>query len=267
MARVADIIERARDTLVEKTPTRYTTPRLLRMLSEGQSKLARELLCVRESGTIELCSGYHTYKLDITNIIAEGGVPIRISAIRNHEDKRCQFMTTQIMEPQVSKTWRTDISDDITHIVYNKQKPLIFRVYPIPTTSEMPDGETLNSTDEPFADAATICQPIVIPSNFDITLETTPRKLLIEFFHTPPPITTVSDTNLLVPDYCDTALKHYIVGMCLRDDLDAQNRSFGIEELKLFDVEYTAAKEVADDDSVSQKEEHYAEVKYNAQIE
>ena len=265
MARVADILERARDTLAEATPKRWKTERLLRALSEGQKKIAQELLPVRESCTIQLCSGYHTYKLDVTNIISEGGTPIAISAIWNHADDMCDFFITSLME-EVDEDWRTKVGDDVTHIIYNKQKPLIFRVYPTPNTTEMPTGETLNTTNEPFADAATICEAIATPSNFDITLETAPRKLLIEFFHTPPPITTVADTNLLVPDYCDIALKHYVVGMTLRDDLDAQNRSFGVEELKLFDSQYLVVQAITEANSTDQTEKHYAGVDYNAQI-
>lgn len=266
MPRVDEIIKRARDTLAEKTPNRWKTDRLLRALSEGQKKIAQETLCIRESCTIQLCSGYHTYKLDTTNVVTEGGIAVAISAVRNHKDDTCRFVTTSIMN-ELASDWRTKNSDDITHIIYNKQKPLIFRVYPTPLTAEVTEvGASLNITDEPFAKAATICEVIAIPSNFDIITEKAPIKMLVEFFHTPPAITTIEDTNLLIPEYFDIALKHYITGMVLRDDLDKQNRSFGIEELQLFNAQYEFAKSLIDRDFVDQKEEHYAPVGYNAEI-
>jgi hypothetical protein len=266
MGRVSDIIERARDTLAEKTPKRWPTARLLRALSEAQKKIAQEILCVREQGTIELCSGYHTYKLDATNIVAEGGRPIAISAIINHAGQNARFVTTNVITEE-NEDWRTEIGNDVTHIIYNKQKPSVFRVYPIPTTSEITEtGATFNTTNEPIADAAIICQPISTESNFDITAELTPIKLQIEFFHIPPPITTVADTNLLIPEEFDIALKHYVVGMTLRDDLDAQNRAFGVEELQLFQSQFDFAKDLTDKNFTDQKEEHYASVGYNAEI-
>lgn len=267
MARVNDILTRARDTLAEKTPKRWKTDRLLRALSEGQKKIAQETLCVRESCTIQLCDNYHTYKLDTTNVVAEGGEAIAISAVRNHADKACRFVSTTIIA-EINADWRQETSDDITHIVYDKQKPLVFRVYPKPVASKLTEtGATLNVANEPFADAATICEAIATPSNFDITTELTPIKMLVEFYHVPPPIVTVADTNLLIPSYYDTALKHYVVGVTLRDDLDSQNRQYGAEELQFFADQYGFAKVLAEADNVDQGDEHYAPVGYNAKIE
>lgn len=266
MARVENILIRARDTLAEKTPKRWTTPRLLRALSEGQKKIAQETLCIRESCTIQLCNEYHTYLLDTTNVVAAGGKAIAISAVRNHKDDSCRFVITSVMK-EIAKDWRTKKSDDVTYVIYNKQKPLQFRVYPTPETSEISEtGASFNITEEPFADAATICEAIVTPSNFDITQEKTPIKMLVEFFHVPPPIITVADTNLLIPEEFDIALKHYTIGMVLRDDMDKQNRSFGKEELGLFDTQYKFAQSLTTRNFVDQKEEHYASVGYNAVI-
>ena len=266
MARVNDIITRARDTLAEATPKRWKTDKLLRTLSEAQKKLAQELLCVRETCTIQLCDGYHTYQLDTTNVITIGGKAVRISGVINHAGDNVRFVETSIMK-DIDTNWRTKTGIDVEYIVYNKKKPLQFRVYPIPTAAELTEvGASFNTVDEPIADAATICEAITTVSNFDITTELAPIKLELEFFHVPPPVVTIADTNLLVPEEFDIAIKHYIVGMLLRDDLDAQNRALGLEELKMFDMQFDAAQKLTDDDFVEQKEEHYAAVSYNAQI-
>lgn len=264
MTRVSDIIKNARDSLAEQTPKRWSSERLLRALTEGQTKIAQELLSITEKGTIDMCAGHHTYKLDTTNILT-GGRAVAISAIRNHADKACRFVTTTIMD-EIDADWRTAIGADITHIIYNKQKPLIFRVYPIPTTSKLKLPDVFNTTDNPITAAATVCRPIATLSNFNIAAEIAPIKMLVEFYHVPPPIIDFTDTNLLIPNVFDIALKHYVVGITIRDDMDKQNRSFGIEELRLFDSQYQAANDLLKDNFVDQKEEHYASVKYNAEI-
>ena len=265
MARVADILTKARDTLSEHTPKRWKTPQLLRTLTEAQKKISQELMCVRAECTIELCHAMHTYKLDIENVLS-GGRALAPSKIVNHAGHEVRFVTQTLIE-EMDKSWRTCVGNDITHIIYDKKNPLTFRVYPEPNSTKISEvGASFNTLVDSIDNAATICAPIATPSSFDITLEKAPIKILVYFYHIPPDITTVADTNLLIPEEFDIALKHYVVGMTLRNDLDAQNRSYGIEELKLFDTQYQFAKTFTDDDFVDQKDENYAPVKYNAVI-
>lgn len=262
MGRVLDIVTRARDTLADYTPKKWKNDRLLRVFSEGQKKIARETFSLRYTGTIQLCSGYHTYKLDSTLIEPLGGLPLALFRIVNHAGKDCKFITAQKIA-EINADWRTETGNDITHIIYDHKKPLQFRVYPIPLTADITtSGESFNTTEEPFADAATISEAITIESNFDITLEVAPIMMQVEFYHTPPDITLIEDTNLLVSEHFDLALKHYITGMLLRDDTDAQNRSFGIEELKLFNEQFMIAKALSEADFTDLRTQHYAGVGY-----
>lgn len=266
MARVDDIITGARDTLAEKTPKRWKNDRLLRALSKGQRKIARELLCIRESCTIQLCDGHHTYKLDATNVLSPTGRPIALYSAINHAGKQARFVTENIIEDE-DPDWRTRTGDDVTHIIYDKQNPLFFRVYPTPDSTELSEtGTSFNTTDNPLTDAATICEAISSPSDFDITAELAPVKIHLHFYHTPPNVVTIADTNLLIPEEFDDALRHYITGNVLRDDLDAQNRQFGMEELQFFANEFEFAAQFTSDDFIDQTDEHHAGVRYNAVI-
>lgn len=267
MARVADILTSVRDTLSEKTPARWKTDQLLRILTEGQKKIAQELQCIRAECTIQLCHAQHTYKLDVTNVLTVGTALTPSKAI-NHAGGEIRFVSQTIMQ-EIDSEWRTRIGEDITHLVYDKKNPLVFRLYPTPTTSEISEtGSTFNTTENSIDDAATICEAITTTasSSFDITLEKTPIKIQMYFYQIPPAIITVADTNLLLPLEFDIALKHYVVGMTLRNDLDAQNRSFGIEELQLFETQYQYAMNLTKNNFVDQSDEHYAPVDYNAQI-
>lgn len=55
--------------------------------------------------------------------------------------------------------------------------------------------------------------------------------------------TTVSKTSdsLGIPQVFDKAIKHFVVGSALRDDIDTQSRSTGSEELSLYAVELREA--------------------------
>jgi len=264
MSRVGDIIARARDTLSDSDETRHDTARLLRALSEGQSKIAKHSLSIRYKCTVELCHLHHTYKIDSSAVEANGGTPIAIYGVRNHAGKPCRFVTEDYMDRKYPN-WVTAVGADITHIVYNKQQPRLFRVYPTPDSAELDTGATLNTVDNPITDSATLVQPIGVASNFDITKELTPIKLLVDFYLNPPAITTLLDDNLLVPDHYDEALKHYLCAIVLRDDKDSQNRAFGSEEYKFFESAYKVANAMTERDYTEQHES-YTAVNYNAEL-
>lgn len=57
--------------------------------------------------------------------------------------------------------------------------------------------------------------------------------LTVYYLKKPAEVNSIGDV-LEIDSVTDVALKHYVVGMCLRDDKDAQNRSMGNEELQLF---------------------------------
>ena len=262
MGRVLDIINDARDTLADKSSQKFSNSRLLRLLSECQIKIARETLCLRYQGTIQLCDKYHTYKLDPTLIEPLGGTPLALHNVVNHAGKDCKFVTNKTIA-RIDETWRTKIGSDVTHIVYDHRKPLEFRVYPIPDATELTDSaESFNTSNEPLTDAATISEAISVRSNFDITAEKSPIKIMVEFYHITPKITTVQDTNLLIPEHFDIAMKYYVVGMALRDDKDSQNRSFGLEELKFYQEQFQIAKAISESGYVDNRSQTYAAVDY-----
>jgi hypothetical protein len=84
--------------------------------------------------------------------------------------------------------------------------------------------------------------------------------LTVYYLKKPIGIDSIGD-KLEIDSIADIALKHYIVGMCLRDDKDAQNRSMGNEELQLF---ANALKELTTDgeqDHMAQNTQY--EIPYN----
>lgn len=69
----------------------------------------------------------------------------------------------------------------------------------------------------------------------------------IYYLQKPQKITSVND-QLEVADIWDQALKHYVAGRALLDDIDAQNRQVGSAELELYMRELALAKKQSSED-------------------
>lgn len=66
------------------------------------------------------------------------------------------------------------------------------------------------------------------------------NELTVYYIKKPSTITTITDT-LDIDDIFDSAIKYYVTGKALRDDMDTQNRTVGNEELKFYDRELKEA--------------------------
>lgn len=80
-------------------------------------------------------------------------------------------------------------------------------------------------------------ESIVIDSDYGITTgmsdQENPPEVTIYYIRKPAEI-SYEGSELEVDETWDQALKHYVTGMALRDDIDAQNRQMGTEELQLY---------------------------------
>lgn len=65
-------------------------------------------------------------------------------------------------------------------------------------------------------------------------------SLTVYYLKKPTSITSLGD-DIEIDDSFDSALKYYVVGKALRDDMDTQNRTVGNEELQFYDRELRQA--------------------------
>lgn len=93
----------------------------------------------------------------------------------------------------------------------------------------------------------------------EITEQATPPQIKIYYVYKPSEITSLTD-SLEVNDNWDQALKHYVAGRALRDDIDAQNRQMGGEELQLYMKELTEAARQSSEDFTRKT---YVQTTYN----
>lgn len=73
------------------------------------------------------------------------------------------------------------------------------------------------------------------------SLETKDNVMDIYYLRKPKPITSLQ-SEIDIDESLDKALKYYITAMAFRDNIDAQNRAMGLEELKLYERELEQAK-------------------------
>ncbi len=78
-----------------------------------------------------------------------------------------------------------------------------------------------------------------------VNISETFDSMNVYYLRKPTDITSVDDT-LDIDDCFDSAMKYYVTGKALRDDMDTQNRTVGNEELTFYDREL---KEAISDDS------------------
>ena len=102
---------------------------------------------------------------------------------------------------------------------------------------------TFNQDDGFVVDIRDENQEVHTDSDYGLIVGYTESDSFIEVFYIrrPKPLTS-KDDELEIDDVYAKAIKHYVVGMCFREDLDVQNRSIGNEELQLYEQAVQQAK-------------------------
>lgn len=245
MARVEDILTRVRDTIGDLDKTRWSDSSLIRRLNEGQYDIGKKAELFKATTAIQLVKGQFNYTMP------EDFIRLK-DAMFAYEP--LDVIPAHQMIRRYGKDWRLHTTTDrITALVTDRQDKRQVRVYPRPFIDNLYDNyvfdpDTYGVTDtltEYTFDAAygtvgSIYDTELIDLNigqFGIIVEALEGKfLVIEYVRRPFKVTLI-DEDPEVPDAFDTALVKYICGTALRDDIDAQNRAMGNEELILYQNE------------------------------
>jgi len=204
----SDIIIRARDTLADPTGDRWSDQRLLRLLDEAQSTICSKSKCLRASVDIVAHSGQSSYTM-----------PLDMSLVTRvkYNDKPLLVTSREYLDFEIGSMW-TKLVGVPEYAIFDKNDKGTILLAPIPT--------------------------FTVPQTFDIA---TANLITVFYIRKPKPIVALTDTLDLDEDY-KIMLAKYVSGIALRDDMDAQNRAFGNEELAIFNswlasVEVDAAKD------------------------
>lgn len=250
MSRIANILIRARDTLSDPNGDRWSTDRLLRLIDDAQKDICRRAKLLRTKTTLPIQNNTHTYKLpDDTLLLDRVLLDGSLIPLKSHRDL-----------DRFTHDWEND-EGTITCVIFDKQRRGIIRLYPTPINLDT-DTYTFNNTyglitsidgftiDNNYGILVDIQSDDIDETNFVPDTEgiatdlTDSIKVIVYYIKKPNTISTIDD-ELEIDDSFDLAIKYYIVGKALRDDLDTQNRIVGNEELEFYNRELIEA--ISDD--------------------
>lgn len=259
--RIENIILRARDTLADPAKERYSDARLLRLVSEGQQDLVKQAKLLRSSYALLPEPGRAIYTLpDDVWLLTRASFQDAEIAFRSYDQLDAELSG-------VNKTWTADTSERTLYIVHDRVNMQQLRLYPIPNNGIADNeyeflggdpgflgGEELGvvtdvtdySFDSVFGEMTTLYDPMYdsrYSSPFGVVtgLAEVNFPIVINYFALAPSLDSVSD-DMIVPAMYDIAIKYYVVGHALRDDIDTQFRMMGAESLALYDRELSLAK-------------------------
>lgn len=242
-----DILTKVRYSLSDTDVDRWSDERLLSLLNDAIIDVAKNTTLFIE-----------TYIYTVANLLVD--IDLTETALKivraEYLDEALPFYSFEEMDKK-DKDWQTVTGDKVEALVYDKQRNGLLKQYPIVENAqnphvEYPNGHLGVTTDISYSDI----QPVLADTYGDVSH--IPDEALIKFYyvrrHTR--IDDINDT-LNIDELIETPLKHYIVGMALRDNQDTQNRQMGNEELRLY---YNMIEEYS-----IQKSMDFAEADYTAE--
>jgi hypothetical protein len=263
VGRIDDILLRARDTLADESGIRWSNARLLRILDEGQKELVLTAKLLRKKETLLTLTLQEDHETpDDCYRLMRITFQNKVLPIISHEEM--DDLDNKGLLAKNTDNWETATSDISEKIVYDKLNTGRFRIYPMllpiegagsltpldPAVSEdfgtvVGSAEFTMSSDFGGVVDVTYTNPsessgvYQLNSNVDdnygvtILMDAVAEDFIMYYLKRPDTLTSITD-NLEVNQVWDTCLKHYVIGMALRDDRDTQNRTIGNEALTLY---------------------------------
>lgn len=228
MSRIDDILLKVRDVLADHAGTRWPDATLLRHLTAGvndfllRAKVTKSVLYV----AIESNIGMYSIK-DFSQEI------VRVQYL----EKALTVKTTKDMD-ELEADWENTTGLEPKFVIFDTYPQGAFRIYPKVTELAV-DTIAYNSLYGAIIDIENTDDLYKLPSESLTTLNVN-KYLKVTYIKKQNTVTLSSTLDL--DSMYDDALVFYTSGMALRNDADAQNRSFGSEQLKLYDSILMLAK-------------------------
>lgn len=262
--RIEDIILRARDTLADPNAERYSDARLLRLLSEGQQDLVVKARLLRRRCEILPIAGIAEYQLpsDVWLITRASfkGCKMKFATYDDMDNSLHYVSDYGAYSSNISffDDWQNYTAVSPYAVIYDRLDQGIIRLYPIPNfdlvdsifdfVGDLGTITELESYDvDPDISGSSFLEDEGFTSQYNalfgeiVSVTELPPPIVIQYFALAPALTSVNDM-LQISTMYDKALKYYITGNALRDDLDTQSRQMGAEELALYQGELALAK-------------------------
>ena len=224
-----DLLYRARHTLSDLTSSRWSDERLLILLNEGLNDIAKRTILFVKTGYIKLVSQQTEY--DFSSYAVK---VLRVEYL----DKPLECFSHSEMDKKDS-SWQQREGPYLKAYILDKQKEACIKVYP----------KLINSTSS-IIDFGGSCGIVTGVTYSDLQLEVegdvgdlgevdTKDFIKLYYIERPVEITSILD-EVDLSTVIQEAVTHYIAARAFRDNLDAQSRSMGAEELNLYTEQLNA---------------------------
>lgn len=242
MSRITDILTRMRDSLADEDKTRWSDARLIRLIDEAQKDLVQESKMLRTRVDVAIRGSQAEYSLPtdaylLSRVVDKDGRKVPVLTHTNMDELQGDPAVLQFIE---NRAWEKDEGNEIKAIIFDKQNPRQFKVYPIPID---PDalGDSFSASD--YGIVAAIEGDLVVDdfgvigdvtySGIDTTTFSSPYGVTTEMANVIASLTvyyrklsaTLTSTADIpeVDAIWDKALRYYALAMAFADDKDTQN--------------------------------------------
>jgi len=168
--------------------------------------------------------------------------------------------------------WEVAEGSTIEALIFDNRDVQSIRVYPIPDASIAESSYTFEnagtvsyvgdellgvstsitdySANSIYGVITSLYEPAIANEIFNsvygVVTGITESEVVVKIWYikTPEALTTLAD-DLELPRMFDVALKHYVIGHALRDDIDTQYREMGAESLALYERELKIARDTS----------------------
>jgi len=268
--RIEDIFLLARDTLNDHNKERWSDETLLRNLKLAVQDIAIETNLFKHIITIPLKNGHGTYEMP-------DGILTLSHVTYDRED--LPLRSSGWMSANREIDWRTTSVElpigELAYAVFDEVKRKEIAVYPkpfgtftYPYVSEPNEYGLIGGIEDysqPSAYGATAelidsdMADDVQTSYYGVVTSVTEEEVLTIYYSRCPAIPISIDDDLELDECFDHAIKFYICGIALRNDIDVANRNMATEEFKLYSRTLESIMELASTDSVAAPwfESHY----------
>tara|TARA_R110000851_G_C13101812_1_gene568627 strand:+ start:5548 stop:6468 length:921 start_codon:yes stop_codon:yes gene_type:complete len=281
--RIETILLRARDTLADPTGERWSDPRLLRLVEEGQQDIAKHTKILKAQVDILLAEGQAVYSLPsdlwlITRAAFNGCIiplyshPQMDELVRNHHinnndnySERIGYGSSYFDGPE--PCWETTIASSVEALIYDRRNIDEIRVYPIPDDTISQSLYTFNADDPEFNGLLGVATDVTdftfttvfgtvtdfddsliatdFESDFGVMTGANESDDVIHIWYIRIPVGEITSVSseLAIPSMFDTALKHYVVSMAFDDDYDTRFAEKAQKAAALYERELGVVKE------------------------
>lgn len=220
-----DLLAQVRYNLSDEDKDRWSDTRLFALLNDALADLAKATTLFVE--TMFYVIQNNVVDIDIS---AQAVKIVRVE----YNDEPLPLYSFEEMDEKNTK-WQLDTGDKALALVYNRQRGAQYKLYPIVQNAQNSYITYTSNYGIITGISYSDMSPIIAGTYGDLV--GIPDDAILKFYYIRKhaKITALTDV-LYIDDLIEQPLKHYITGMALRDNLDAQNRAMGNEELTLYNA-------------------------------